>query len=171
MMNYQEFCSYFAEELQGRKYPLKDAEILKLKDGKVEAFTHGKAALEKLLAEDSGFRERMRKDPSEEYLIVMIPLDESHSGILRFPLRQLFLVYQQEGWDSIDRHIMVSLRSAYDGEGQKRIHMLGDYGKIRRYLFIRPMNLTDHREQLRAGIVRTVGDIALAVYLSLSEQE
>lgn len=71
--------------------------------------------------------------------------------------------------EEIAEIIMIQLKKVSGEEFVKIAERLSTYEKAKDYLFIRPLNLEKHEESLKGAVYAAEGEIALVLYMKISE--
>ncbi len=115
---------------------------------------------------------RYRKMESDvlqgDYIVLETGPDELRS-VCRFSLDYLYDEFQEGGWeavtDIVDNNISIAQKINQSGI----ISHMEEYEYIKERLIIRPLNYTDNKNELQKCIYKQIGDIALVLYLIVSE--
>lgn len=92
-------------------------------------------------------------------------------GICRFSLEYLFDEFKESGWDAVTRILNENISIAQRVDANDIISHIEEYDYIKDHLIIRPLNYPDNRNELYKCIYKQVGDIALVLYLIVSDNE
>lgn len=105
-------------------------------------------------------------------LIVQLNFD---NGIeyANFHVGDLYRMYRKDGMKTVLPAIKSDIRSvkAMAGQNLALLNQFADYESIKDRIILRPLNLANSEKVLVKGIYRTVGDMALVLYLSLGDQK
>lgn len=98
---------------------------------------------------------------------------EQGSGnlISRFEIQYLYDEFTADGWERVRLIIDENLKLASRSDASDIMEHLDDYDYIKDKLFIRPINYTDNRYELKNIIYKQCGDIALVLYVLLYDDK
>lgn len=75
------------------------------------------------------------------------------------------------GMDMIVKDVVKRLQGISRTDIIEKAKIIGDYDKIKNYLFIRLINKNKYEADLRDSVYRTIGDIAMVLYVRMGEIE
>ncbi len=75
------------------------------------------------------------------------------------------------GMDMIVKDVVKRLQGISRTDIIEKAKIISDYDKIKNYLFIRLINKNKYEADLRDSVYRTIGDIAMVLYVSMGEIE
>lgn len=108
----------------------------------------------------------------EDAIIVIFGESETDFYCCRFFLEGMYGEYQSGcSVDDMADKIVEEVSCAKELKIKDKIEQLRDYEQAKKYLFVRLLNFDDNIDKLRNAIYRRVGDIALAVYFKISEEQ
>ena len=166
-MTYEEFCSELLQKLENRKDELGYVKVKYYPDG----FT-SEDQEELMTIRDTNIRYNKTESDvlSGDFVILHVEAVSAH--ICRFTCRGLYRSFEENGWEGVWTDINSSL-----AEGKKMAKMdimelidRNEYEALKEKIFIRPLNYTDHRYELKNYVYRQIGDIVLVLYLLASDE-
>lgn len=90
-------------------------------------------------------------------------------NMCRFETAFLYERFQQKGWDAIWKLVQSNLDLINLAKESDTLSLIENYPAFKDRLIIRPINYTDHRLELKNCIYKRVGDIALVLYMVISD--
>lgn len=107
-----------------------------------------------------------------DFMILTLGKKDSGENIVsRFEMEYLFQSYQTGGWDRVWEIIDANIEFSQKMMKSNVMKLLeeNDYEVLKEHLFIRPINFTNRRYELKDAIYRKIGDIALVLYVLISD--
>lgn len=103
---------------------------------------------------------------------VVIRLQEDGlQNMCRFETAYLYQSYQEQGWDYVWEIVRQNLNAINTFCSSDVFSALDQYEAAKKHLIIRPLNFNDHRFRLKDHMYRRIGDIALVLYMVISENK
>lgn len=96
---------------------------------------------------------------------------ESGDTMCRFSVKYLYEEFTADGWERVDQIIKENIKFASSIDISEITENLDHYSLIQDKLFIRPINYTDNRYELKNAVYEQHGDIALVLYVLLYDNE
>jgi hypothetical protein len=97
-------------------------------------------------------------------------LHTDKTSLARFSVQYLYDSYQRDGWEFVGKIIDDNLSYASStGDMQEILNSLNNYEAVKDRIIVRPLNYTDNKLNLRDSVYRQVGDMALVLYLFISD--
>lgn len=93
------------------------------------------------------------------------------TSLCRYDADDLFAVYIHKGWDEVLNIIKGHLEECDRLDNAGVLTQLENYEAVREHLIIRPINFTANQYDLKNCVFELMGDIALVLYLVISEDE
>lgn len=134
--------------------------------------------LRQKLIETTGYKDEMIcYKEAEEYpqttgdrLLIKRQQGEGVYEVCALYIRDMYEAYQK-GWtmEMIIKEIQQRLDAVSKSECFEKSKNLQNYEAIKDDLFIRLMNVVKHRDELKTGVFRMIGDIALVLYARLGD--
>lgn len=106
-----------------------------------------------------------------DFLVIQTGPSADLKGMCRFSLSYLYDEYQKKGWDMVTFILDNNINTAKKIYTNDVVAHIEEYEYLKDRLLIRPLNYTDNRNELYKCIYRQIGDIALVLYLILSESD
>lgn len=107
-----------------------------------------------------------------ERLIVEVSKSGHGKAVLGIWVHEIYEEYRKtEDLDAIVEWAVREINRVKAADYTGQIADMGDYDKVKDRLFVRLLNLENNREELQHFVYRTVGDIAMALYFRLAENE
>lgn len=105
---------------------------------------------------------------------IILTIDQVASGenlVSRFEVEYLFQSYQEGGWNRVWEIINANIELSEKMMKSNVMKLLeeNNYETLKEHLFIRPLNYPNCRYDLKDAIYRRIGDIALVLYILISE--
>lgn len=94
--------------------------------------------------------------------------DGEVSPMCRIEAGYLMGMYQSEGWEGVDKVVQSNIDHARQVDTGILNHM-HEYDRIREHLILRPISFTRNRLELKDRAYQRFGDIALALYVKVSD--
>lgn len=107
-----------------------------------------------------------------DFLILTIDKSASKENLVcRFEMEYLFQSYQKNGWNLVWEIIDANIELSEKMRKSDVMKLLqeNNYETLKDKLFIRPINYTDRKYDLKDAIYRQIGDIALVLYILISD--
>lgn len=105
-------------------------------------------------------------------IIVILGESEKDYYCCRFFLEGMYEEYQSGcSVDDMAAKIVEEILRAKEMKINDKIEQLRNYERVGKHLFVRPLNYDINIDKLKNAIYRRVGDIALAVYFKISEEQ
>ncbi|MDO4272681.1 MAG: DUF5688 family protein [Eubacteriales bacterium] len=109
---------------------------------------------------------------SSDRLFVECAVYEDAREVCGIYTEDLYERYQEDiTLEDIVREVLLDVRRAQNSQYFQKTRNLSDYHKVKGDLFIRLLNADRNREELKYAVFQTVGDIALVLYLKVSEED
>ena len=159
---------HMSDATGGHRYHIQTSE-----DKKIDSIDEFKEALIQYLIADNVWQfeeDQITEDPlAEDTLVIAVPMGRNAMH-LRFHVPGLFEQYQSGGWNAVHKTVSQARDAIYSVDPEKVDELLSSYETAEPHLILRPINYTDHRQELVNRIYRTVGDIALVLYFVVSDR-
>ena len=108
--------------------------------------------------------------PAGDKLFIELSGYEGTKEVCGFYAEDLYERYCNDvSLEEIAEMIMIQLKKVSGEEFVKIAERLSAYEKAKDYLFIRPLNLKKHEESLKGAVYAAEGEIALVLYMKISE--
>ena len=108
----------------------------------------------------------------EDAIIVILGESETDFYCCRFFLEGMYEEYQSDcSVDDMADKIVEEVLCAREMKIKDKVEQLRDYEQAEKHIFVRPLNFDKNIDKLRNAIYRRVGDIALAAYFKISEEQ
>ena len=104
----------------------------------------------------------------------MVRVDEGKDEyyFLRVSVGTLYRQYQSEqDMGEIVEELAGQIESMKEIQVKEKIEMLTDYERVKKHLFIKPVNHEKHREELQDALYHCIGDIALVLCFKLHNDD
>jgi hypothetical protein len=98
-----------------------------------------------------------------------ICVGNTQDNFSRFELKYLYDSFEESGWDFVWKIIDENICYALNVDVNHILDNLKNYDLIKDQLILRPLNFTDNRYELKDCVYRRVGDMALVLYIVVSE--
>ncbi len=167
-MAYKEFIMELQKKLEEKKQELDYSKMAFFEDG---ATSTDEKELS-IIRETNIKYHKMESDVLNGDYIILHQIKGKREQVCRFDCRQLYQMYEEGGWSAVWEQIVDSI------EFSKKFMEIGiidlieknEYGSLKDKLFIRPLNFNNHRFELKNHIYRRVGDMALVLYILVSDE-
>jgi hypothetical protein len=100
---------------------------------------------------------------------IKITHKELPENFCRCEMKYLYESFEAEGWDAVWKIIEYNLDGAKSLNIKNLDEILSSYDAVKDRLIIRAINYTDNKYALKDNVYKRVGDIALVLYIFLSE--
>lgn len=167
----QKFIEEFIEGLlQREEWRLTAENITYYEDG-FTAPGGDKEALE--LIRDTNIRYHKTESDTliGNFVVVKIAEGDNQQNVCRFDANYLYESYQKQGWEFVWKIVQDNLDAVERFNHSDVFSILDDYKAMKKHLIIRPINYTDNRFALKNHIFRQIGDIALVLYMIISDSK
>lgn len=166
-MEYEEFCEEFVRKLNEGKDELGCDEVLFYPDG----FTSDEP---KELETVRNTNIKYSRTESDVLIgdFVILELNDAHQQTCRFSCRELYKEYEKNGWEIIWENVNANLAQCerYAKLGIMEQLDENNYEVLKEKLFIRPLNFSDHRYEIKDNMYRRIGDIVLVLYILAGDE-
>ncbi|MDO4325900.1 MAG: DUF5688 family protein [bacterium] len=106
------------------------------------------------------------------YLVLFLQKQESQmKTVCRFSLDYLFALYQKDGWERVWKEIQENITMSNRADRAGVLEQMHAYETAEEHLMIRPLNFTDNRYDLKESVYRQIGDMALVLYIKISDDK
>ena len=165
-MNYEEFKTEFMKRLTEKMAGMENIWKFKLfEDGAVSENPEEGAFIR---ATNDKYSQTESDTLIGDFLRIA-PVDKTEGGEARFEMKYLYESFQEAGWDFIWKIVEANMRCAKNIDIKDISSVIDQYDQIKGRLILRPLNYTDNKYALKHCIYRQVGDMALVLYLLLSD--
>lgn len=131
--------------------------------------------LSKTGMKESGIFFRRKGEPFAETgdrLFVECAEDEDVLEVCGIYTEELYERFKEkESLEALAEEVTVDIRRAQQKEFWENTKKLVDYNQVKDLLFIRPLNVKMNGQRLRRAVYRTIGDIALVLYMKVYEEK
>ena len=131
--------------------------------------------LSKTGMKESGIFFRRKGEPFAETgdrLFVECAEDEDVLEVCGIYTEELYERFtEKESLEALAEEVTVDIRRAQQKEFWENTKKLVDYNQVKDLLFIRPLNVKMNGQRLRRAVYRTIGDIALVLYMKVYEEK
>lgn len=166
-MTYEEFRGELLEKLEKNKGDLDYNKVRYYEDG----FTSDDP---KELADVQNANIKFNKTESDVLIgdFVFVYMGEKNRRVCRFLCKELFESYEKGAWEAVWTVINTNIKASneYAKLGIIELMEKNEYESLKEKLFIRPLNYSDHRYELKGNVYRQMGDIVLVLYLLASDE-
>lgn len=106
-----------------------------------------------------------------DFIELHTTVEDGGDTICRFSVKYLYEEFATNGWERVDEIIRENIKFASSINISEITDKLDQYPLIQDKLFIRPINFTDNRYELKNTVYEQHGDIALVLYVLLYDNE
>ncbi len=165
---YKEFISGLQKKLAEKKQELGYNKLAFLEDG-----TTSSDMKELSIIRETNIKyHRTESDVLIGDYIILYQYKDKREQICRFDCEQLYREYEKGSWEAVWEQIISSLDSSRQFMELEIMDLIdkNEYNLLKDKLFIRPLNFSDHRYELKNHIYRRVGDMVLVLYFLASDK-
>lgn len=166
-MTYEEFCTELLEKLKQKQQELGYDKIEYFEDGFTSKDSEELATIRSL---------NIRYNKNESDILqgdfIFLHVEGKYSEISRFSCKLLYDYYKQGEWDYVWEAFRSNLEMCrkYEKLGIIDLMNKNDYELLKEKIFVRPLNFTDHRYELKDCVFRRIGDIVLVLYVLANDE-
>lgn len=167
-MTYKEFISELQKKLEEKKQEFGYDKMVFLEDG---ATSTDEKELS-LIRETNIKYHKTESDVLIGDYIILCQYKDKRKQVCRFDCGQLYQQYESGGWGAVWEHVHSAIDASrkFMEQGIMELMEKNEYGPLKEKLFIRPLNFSDHRYELKNHIYRRVGDMVLVLYVLASDE-
>jgi hypothetical protein len=96
---------------------------------------------------------------------------KSKHMVCRFEMKYLYESFEEKGWDKVWLIISKNLEKTECVDSDKIAEDMENYETIKDRLILRPLNFTDNKYEMKEYVYRQIGDMALVLYIYLTNTE
>ena len=104
------------------------------------------------------------------YFMISWKKEGSHPHQCRQEAAYLMGMYQEGGWENVDRVLKANIEAAEQADVSGILNKLFTFETAQPHLMVRPLSWPQNRLALKESVYRKVGDIALTLYAKLGDR-
>lgn len=168
-MNYQEVCEEFKKGIiSNKEWNVKADTYRFYPDG----YTAKNKEERDFIRETNEKYHRIKSDVLKgDFVTFMIARGEDELVQSRYALKDIYTIYQKDGWDGVWKLIESHMKMLKPFKIRHITEIFDSYENAKDKLLIRAINFTDNEARLTGYIYKQIGDVALVLYVVLYDDD